>query len=251
MPRVSAVNLIRRLFDNRLISARGQKDQFKDAATGNKWLPRPDESYPFWNAYACEHFDKSYLLNQTATPAEQARLRKAISSVRKLQGKPHVTAKLTGPGRIKYLHSVWPDLKVVHVVRDGLDVVRSLLGGDHAPWWQGGLSMEDLQRWEQEGKHPAALAAMQWRTIIQTTRQEAKDCLGANYIEMKYEDFMADSIGQLSSVFEKFDLDREKANLQPLQVRNKSYAESWDSGEREELIKWLNPAYAELGYQAD
>ena len=255
-PRLSSVNLIRRLFDNKLINARGQKNQFDDVSFGNKYLPRPDESYPFWNAYACENFDTRYLIGTDATEAEQKNLRKALKDVRTYQARARVTAKLTGPGRIRYLNSVWPDLQVVHVVRDGLDVVRSLLnvpfwknrGGYHTPWWQGGLDPAELDRWEVAGKDPGALAALQWRTIVDSTRAEAHEFLGDRYVELRYEDFLRDSVNEIHSIYERFGLDIDKSQLTRLEPRNKSYSQSWTDEELDALIQWMSPTHKDLGY---
>lgn len=255
-PRWKAVNLLRRVFDNKLINARGQKDQFNDVSFGNKWLPRPDESYPFWNAYACKDFDLRYLLGESASTAEREGLRSALASVRRYQGRQRVTAKLTGPGRIQYLSSIWPDLQVVHVIRDGLDVVRSLLnvpfwknrGGYHTPWWQGGLDTDELARWESSGKDPGALAALQWRTIIDTTRQEAAEHLDDRYIELRYEDFLLDSVGKIHDIYDRFGLDTSRSTLQRLEPRNKKYSQNWDEEQLNALTAWMNPTHSELGY---
>lgn len=255
-PRLASVNLIRRLFDNSLINVRGQKNQFNDVSIINKLLPRPDESYPFWNAFACKGFDRAFLLDRTATPTERSQLRRALSAVLKYQARAHVTAKLTGPGRIKYLNSVWPDVQVVHVIRDGFDVIKSLLNEDFwkdqngydTPWWEGGLDPDELKKWEASGKDPAELAALQWRTIIETTRSEARECMGDRYIELKYEDFLADSVGEIQKIYSRFGLDNAKATPKLLEKRNKSHQNTWTPEEVKRLQRWMSPAYEDLGY---
>ena len=67
-------------------------------------------------------------------------------------------------------------------------------------------------------------------------------------MELKYEDFMLDSVKELSAVFDRFGMQSAAANLEPLQPRNKSYDENWDSDERRRIISWMDPVYTKLGY---
>ncbi|MEM7220401.1 MAG: sulfotransferase [Pseudomonadota bacterium] len=257
LPRVGAVNLVRRLVDNRFISLIGQKNQFNDAGWWNNYLPRPDESYPFWNAFACEGFDMGYLLGRDASTGEREALRSALEKVRRYQGRDRVTAKMTGPGRIQYLNSIWPDVYVVQVIRDGLGVVRSLLnvnfwknrGGYEKPWWFGHDLEDELEVWRSEGSEPGALAALQWRHIIETSRREARELLGDRYIELKYESFLEDSVGGLRGLYEHVGLDPSHCDsIEALAARNKRYDDGWSDDYRESLIRWMEPVYSDLGY---
>ena len=257
-PRLPAVNLLRSVLDNRWINLRAFKNQWGQTSRLHNFLPRAAEAYPFWNAHGCANFSKSFLQGQAASKAEAESLTKALSKVRKYQFRPRVTTKMTGPGRISYLHSVWPQMFVVHVIRDGLDVARSLLnvgfwkerGGYEKLWWEGGVSNEEFDRWKKEGSEPGALAALQWRRIIETTREEAQKCLGDRYIELRYEQFRNDPLGTIKRVYEKVGLSPERAQLNPLQMRNKSYGQEWDDDYRQSLVKWMQPLYTELGYTA-
>ena len=256
LPRLQAINLLRRVLDNDVVRLRGAKNQFNDRPVLNKLLPRPDESYQFWNAYADPQFDKRFLLGQQATSAQSAGLRTALEKVRRYQNRARVTAKMTGPGRLAYLHSVWPDMWVVHVIRDGLKVVRSLLNesfwqdndGYTTPWWQGGLEAEELSAWEAAGSEPGALAAMQWRRIVETTRQEGA-ALGDRYMELRYEDYLQDPAEHIARVQRWCGLTVQGDNSANAPVmRNQTYREEWDDSYRNSLIGWMAPLYHELGY---
>ncbi len=255
-PRFAPVNLLRRLVDNKLVQIKGKKNQFNEEPWINRYLPRPDESYEFWNAHACEGFDRAFLLDTDATPAEAARLRKAVTAIGRYQGRPRVTAKLTGPGRIRYLNSVWPKMRVVHVIRDGVAVTRSLLnvqfwekgGGFTTPWWTGGVTDEEFARWQQAGAEPGALAALQWRRIIETTRSEAAEFLGDRYIEVKYEEFMSAPRQSLRDLYERLDFSVADDCGAGLEVRNKRYGGDWELDYLQELGRWMAPVYDDLGY---
>lgn len=257
-PTFHEMNLIRRLLDNRFVQIRGRKNQFNEERWINRYLPRPDESYEFWNAHACPGFDRAYLLNTDATEEERQRLRQAFSKIQRYQGRSRITAKMTGPGRIQYLNSVWPQMYVVHIIRDGFGVVKSLLnvpfwkkgGGSEAPWWHGGVSVAEVHQWREEGAPPELLAALQWRKIIETTRLEAKELLGHRYIELKYEDFLAAPRESIEQLYDQVGLDTNRSQIAELQIRNKQYTNDWGAAEREQLAKWMMPLYEELGYRS-
>ncbi len=255
-PRLPSINLLRRLVDNRWINLRGAKNQFGDLGLWNKYLPRPDESYELWTAHSNAQFARGYLLGQRATERERRQLRKVIEATRKYQGHPRITAKLTGPGRVRYLSSVWPETYIVNIIRDGLDVVKSLLnvafwksqGGLEQPWWSGGLTDSDLERWETWGRDPGVLAALQWRKIVETTREEASALAPDHYIELRYETFAADPAETISEVYRKVGLDPARDPDIHLAPRNQSYGDDWDDEYRQKLITCMQPTYTELGY---
>jgi hypothetical protein len=125
----------------------------------------------------------------------------------RFHGKNRFAAKLTGPGRIHFLSSIFPRARFVHVIRDPRAVVDSLLRVPFwrdtsrylEPAWVGGLSNDDVAAWKSTGT-PTALAAVQWRAVLGTTRQEAR-LVADRYIETKYEDFVARPHHELSRLF--------------------------------------------------
>ena len=164
----------------------------------DRYLPRPDEVYPLWARLCGEKFRRDYLIDVKATPAERHKTRRAVRWALRLQGKSRFIAKITGPARMGYLDSVFPDAVFVHVIRDGRAVVNSLLnipfwkegGGHERPWWKNGLPEGWEAEWERFGRSPAALAAIQWRTIMDVTRREKEQLSPGRYFEIRYEDFI-------------------------------------------------------------
>lgn len=250
------INAIRRLFDNGLFTVRGEKRQFKDQSSIRRFLPRPDESYEFWNAYTCPGFDRDFLLEARPDERVARRLQDALERVRRAQGRARITAKLTGPGRVSYLSGALPEARFVHIIRDGLDVVRSLLhvsfwregGGMDEPWWSGGMTPADLDLWRRSGRDPGVLAAILWRRIVATTRDEAARCLQAEgrYLEVFYEDFRRDPDRSLERIHEFSALEylRPDRSL----VRNREYESEWSSEYVDLLLEAMEPTYSELGY---
>jgi Sulfotransferase family len=74
---------------------------------------------------------------------------------------------------------VYPDARIVHIIRDGRDVVRSLLA----------------QRW---GPDSVADGAREWRASIETARAGAHP---DRYLEVRYEDLHADPLTRISGLY--------------------------------------------------
>ena len=75
-------------------------------------------------------------------------MRATVAGVLRYHGKARFAAKLTGPARISYVSSIFPEARFVHVVRDGRAVVQSLMKVEFwgardrmtRPAWENGLT---------------------------------------------------------------------------------------------------------------
>lgn len=178
---------------------RGEKSQGQKLSRLNRYLPRPDECYPLWEHCCGERFSRDYLLGVHASPRESCRLRRVVQWCLDMQGKSRFAAKITGPSRIEYLRSIFPDAIFVHIIRDPRAVAGSLLkvrfwqegGGLERPWWSNGLDDGWECEWIEHGRSPFALAVIQWRTVIEKARQESAAIAASDYIEVRYEDFVS------------------------------------------------------------
>jgi LPS sulfotransferase NodH len=85
---------------------------------------------------------------------------------------------------------VYPDAHVVHIVRDGRDVVRSLLS----------------QSW---GPTDARAAATEWRTAIEAAREGSARI--ANFHEVRYEELHADPAAVIPKLYAALELDVDDA----------------------------------------
>ena len=123
-----------------------------------------------------------------------------VSNVLRYQGKKRFFSKLTGPPRIKYLNSIFPNAYFIHVLRDPRANISSLLkvsfwiknDGLTRPWWTNGLSPAAIAEWDSLGRSPVALAAIQWREVVETAWREKKTIGKNRYVEIRYEDFVKD-----------------------------------------------------------
>jgi Sulfotransferase family len=159
----------------------------------------PSEAYGVWKRCCGDRFLFDFLHDQEASATERQDMRKLVGKLLRYEGKERFATKITGPARISYLSSIFPDARFVHVIRDGRAVVGSLLEVQfwRGTWrerevaWTGGLTDEELALWRERNQSPVVLAALQWRAVVRTAREEAQQ-VGDRYAEVHYEDFVAE-----------------------------------------------------------
>jgi Sulfotransferase family len=206
-PRFPCVSVLSRLANFSWF--RGHKKQEYQRTPTRPYQILPEETYSVWEMYGRKEFPSDYLLNVQASEVEKQRLHKLIAKILMYQGKKRFANKLTGPSRIGYLNSIFPDALFIHIIRDGRAVVHSLMnvdfwsekGGLVKPFWDNGLSDKYIQEWEQSRRSPLILAAVQWRNIIELTRTESRILEGDRYMELRYEDFLQhpeDSVSKIN-----------------------------------------------------
>lgn len=232
-PRTALVNLLRPLFDNRFWRVIGEKDQLNKTRFLNSLLPLPAEAFPFWESLTRPgiDFSRGFLLDQVADELEKCRIRKAVARIVAWQGKQRFSMKITGPGRIGYLQSIFPDARFVNVVRDPVATVRSLLAvpfwkelGMHRLWWTGAYSEEEIARFENLKSDPIAATAFQVAKVMKTTLAEAQSC-DANLLTVSYEGFVSNPAATIENICSFLDLSvsatlREKLRQTAVHDRN-------------------------------
>ncbi len=233
------------------------------------WLERlrvgPVEAYGFWERCCGEKFRYDYLRGDEATDQEADCVKGTISKVARFQGKERFAAKITGPARIGYLSSIFPDARFVHVIRDGRAVVQSLMriwwwkerDRMNTPAWRNGLSDADLLDWERHGRTPEALAGVQWRRVLESAREEAAQLAPDRYAEIHYERFVSDPHQVLGEFAAFCDLPGSKRAEEFLRTRfqlvdmNFQWRERFSQGTKEMLDDLLAGVLAEFGYQVE
>ena len=180
----------------------------------NRLQIAPSESagdeYGVWTHCCGKKLHLSFLLGVKPTEAERQCLHEKVSTALRFQKKDRFAAKLTGPPRIGYLSTAFEDAIFIHVIRDPRAVVGSLMRVPFwrdtfrysEPAWSDGLSEQDLQAWRADGESPTALAALEWRTVLGWARKEAAEFAPGRYMEVRYEDFIADPHHVLGMTFD-------------------------------------------------
>jgi hypothetical protein len=203
-----AINLLRHFFNNRFWRLKkfykyvgvSKNTRQKGQSKFDLVLFNPIERYNFWEYISGKRIDfsRGFLMNEKATQEEIKRIRSFLSKQVKYQGKKRLIMKFTGPARLEYLTSVFPDALVVNVVREPVATVRSWLEvgfwqrmGIDKLWWRGAYTPEEIAYAETIKNKPALITALQYKKLMETTQQEI-DKLGLNIYECRYEDFVKD-----------------------------------------------------------
>lgn len=208
-----------RVYDMPVALPRSERRQARQGLSRlNRLLPKPAETYTLWERTCGRKFVRTYLVGEEATPAERTAVRRELGRLLWLQGKSRFATKITGPTRIEFLQSIFPDLQVIHVIRDGRAVVNSWLevdfwkcgGGYIKPFWEGGLPAGWEAIWALHGRTPAALAAIQYRAIIENARREARLLQPRQYTEVRYESFISSPSDTVTRILDFVDLPPSK-----------------------------------------
>lgn len=215
-PNIAAVNYLRRLFDNKYWRRIGMNTQ-NNKSLINYFCFRPIERYNFWEAITGPRIDfsRDFLLNQTATPEEKSKMRNFFSKMVSYQKRKRLAFKITGPARMEYLMSVFPDAVFVNVVRDPVSTVRSWLEVSWADqitdqlWWTGAYDEKELSKAKELSATPALFAAFQYKKIMETTEQEIKKMKPEIYT-VSYEEFVGNPKATISKLLSSVGLKESK-----------------------------------------
>lgn len=198
-PRSRLINYVRPLLDNPLWAIKGQKKQLNEVSRLNRYAFRAAEAYAFLNHVTGRDFRRDFLYGVRADAEERERIRRVFRQLVRAQFRRRLGFKITGPSRLGYLASLFPDARFVWIVRDPLPNIRSLLKVDfyqprkHELWWYGeGVYSEREKGFAEENRErPELIAALQYFKVNQIHRAEA-DSLGLwdNILTVRYADFV-------------------------------------------------------------
>ncbi|GGL07854.1 sulfotransferase family protein [Mangrovihabitans endophyticus] len=176
----------------------------------------PSEAYQLLDRHVLAGFGKPCrdLLAGDLTPHAARALRAFFDARIRAQRCDPLLHHLTGWPRTGYLHAAYPDLKVVHVVRDGRAVANSWLqmgwwDGWRGPdnWYLGSLPGALREQWEDSGRSFVVLAALGWRMLTDAYAQARAAHPAGQWLDLRYEDVVADPRGQLRRALEFLGLD--------------------------------------------
>ncbi len=207
-PKQPYVNLIRLIFDNPLWRIVGQKKQLNKVFFLNKFFFNPDEAYPMWDHITGKDtdFSRSFLHNKVATKKDIKCIRNYFNQLVKLQGKKRLALKITGPSRIKYIQSIFPDAQFIYLQRDKIATIHSFLKVDFWKsrgmkqlWWKGAYTEEE-EIWAEQNKHtPLAITALQVKKLVDISKQELSN---APHISINYEAFVENPALEILKILE-------------------------------------------------
>lgn len=171
--------------------------------------PTPSEALSFWDDITHEDIDffRGFAWKQHASPIEIAVIREILSKRVRISKKQKLSLRFTGPSKIKWLKSIFPDAQFVQVIRDPAATVHSIIStqmweyqGKHMLWWRGAYSEEDLAQYDALRGDAVASTAFQLNKLLQTTQQEALE-LKIDMLQVNYEDFITNPKETLNTIF--------------------------------------------------
>jgi hypothetical protein len=112
--------------------------------------------------------------------------------------------------------AIYPDARFVHIIRDGRDVARSL------------TTME----W---GPESVETAAREWRESVMAARSAD---LGEHYVEIRYEDLVADPRARIEALYERLGLTTDDAILEEAVVEARRHLNVDSRGTPVGVGKW-------------
>lgn len=216
-PKLVGVNYMRRLFDNKFWRKRGINTQNHKGFI-NYMLFRPIERYNFWESITGPRIDfsRGFLLNEKATPEEVAKMREFFAKMVKYQGRKRLAFKITGPARMEYLMSIFPDAQFVYVTREPVATIRSWMEvawNDkivNQLWWTGAYSPEELKQAESLSSSAPLFAAFQYKKLMETTEHEIQK-MNPDIYTGSYEEFVKGPSAFLHNILSFLNL--PKSNL--------------------------------------
>ncbi|MGH2705534.1 MAG: sulfotransferase family protein [Actinomycetota bacterium] len=149
------------------------------------------------------------LVADDLTPDLEKKIRSFFEERMAIQGRPGFLHHITGWPRTRLLQAVFPEARIVHVVRDGRAVANSFLqmgwwDGYRGPdaWYLGPLPAPYREEWEASGRSFVLLAGLAWKMLIDSFEASREAARPGSWIDVRYEDVIADPHGSYARLLE-------------------------------------------------
>jgi omega-hydroxy-beta-dihydromenaquinone-9 sulfotransferase len=209
------VSILRHLFDNKFYRSIGiKKQQHNQPGALNRFLFTPSEAWSFWQNLMAPQIDfsRNFLLGYKANQELIDKTHQYLGRVLFWQGRDRLAFKITGPSRLEFLLSIFPDAKIIRIKRDPLATVYSFLNVDfwkiqgiQQLWWKGAYSSAELEIVEKNKNNPVWMTAFQVKKILDITDREIKQ-FNPNLTEVIYETFIEDPLFFTKEIFNSLGL---------------------------------------------
>jgi hypothetical protein len=213
---------------------------------------RPTEANNVWQKFAGN--DDESLGRDDVTAAARKYFHKVLQNNLQIFSKSRFVNKCPGNSvRIDFLKEIFPDAIFIHIIRDGraaaYSIMRSRLEHSGAYWSVKPPGWQDLL------EQPLVNAcALQWKMTVEAILQSAKKLPVAQYMEVKYEEFVARPAEKFEQVGEKCGLVWQDDLLQKITAgmdnRNFKWQTEMRDADKNTLNMLLRDFMKQLDYKA-
>ena len=149
------------------------------------------------------------LLASDLTPWLATRLERFFERRMAAQGRRVFLHHVTGWPRARLWQAAFPEARFIHVVRDGRAVANSCLqtswwSGYQGPsgWHLGPLPQPYAEEWDASNGSFVLLAGLGWKLLMDAFQAARAAIPPAQWLEVRYEDVLADPRGQVAAMLE-------------------------------------------------
>lgn len=155
-------------------------------------FPKPLEGYRLWDwCHPVENSPNDQPLTEAdVTTGIALRCRKMLTDHLRFSGKKRFLNKNTrNSRRIRYLNTIFPDAKFIHIIRDGTPVVASSL--INLKFWKNPwiLKRDENYNTSKDGNGNLVIAAQTWVEEVNRVLIDKEHLNRFQYFEIRYEDF--------------------------------------------------------------
>ncbi|MEM9622338.1 MAG: sulfotransferase [Pseudomonadota bacterium] len=224
----------------------------------------PTEGYGLISRNVSPIYSRPYrnLTADDATPWLIKRFRAYFENRYQAYQRPVLVHKYTGWSRLGFFHKVFPEAKFVHIVRDGRAVANSWLqmrwwSGYQGPakWLWGDLNPSQQALWDANQQSYVTLAGLCWNMLIDTYRDwQSLGLDKEQFIEVKYEDILAQPQGEIARLAEFCDLpwskdfEQQLAGFDIRTSRKAAYQQDLGTDKLQELEAVVAESLQHYGY---
>jgi len=231
----------------------------------------PSEGIRIFERFAPAGGAADYVLDEThADPALERYLRATIRKhLRYFRARRFLNKNPDNSVRLRYLNRLFPDARFLHIVRDGRAVCASLLKfraaaaayfGPQHRHATSGVKVPDWPRiatvWDTD---PVRSVGLLWRDVMAIVERDRQAIPADRFVEVRYEDFVADPQAHLRRIAERCDLRWDgpaqrrlgaPAARLALGERNDAWKRRFSAADLERLMPIIGPTLRRYGYDA-
>ncbi len=196
----------------------------------SRYIPGPSESIHSIRKCSNGLFTVHHVvLEEEISPEVIHSVREYHARILRCQGRQRLVTKHTGFPRFRFWRKVYPEAKLIQILRDGRAVVNSLMNvswwrGTPDAWMWGPIPENYLMEYENSGRRRSVLAAIGWKRLMDLYEQEADELPAGMLVkQVRYNEFTANPLSVMREVAEFADLPQSpkfERSIKRFQIRD-------------------------------